>query len=138
MVVGQGNLANMKKLISVLFLAVVVFEVKAQNLPLANAYYTTSFVNTFTNLSTNSIASTNYIGDDLYHTWYFNISTNVGVGNFEIDFSGDRTNWLVYGTVTTATGGTVTYTNHTGKQAYYRVKQIATNSVGNVTYLGGR
>ncbi len=129
----------MTKIIAILFLAAASFEIKAQNLPLANAYYTTSYVNTFTNLSTNTVSSTNYIGDDLYHTWYFNISTNGGGGNYEIDFSGDTTNWLAYGAIATATNGTVTYTNHVGKQAYYRIKQVTTtNGVGNVRYLGGR
>ena len=130
----------MKRALMILFLTLAVSAARAQNLPLADAFYTVQYANSFSGLYTNSIVvGTNNIGDALYHTFYINTSSTVNGAVYTIAFSGDTTNWVTAGTLsTTSTGVTALTTNFVSKQMYYRVSVGGTNVAATVSYLGGR
>ena len=130
----------MNRLISICFVALATITARASNVPIANAYYTSDLVANISGINTNVIVGTNYCGDDLYKTFYFNSFTNVNGVQWEVDFSGDTTNWIIYSTNSTATtASTVNQTtNFVGHQNFYRVKIYGTNLFGKFVYTGGR
>ena len=130
----------MKRAIFILITALAALTARAGDLPEANAFYTFNqfvFTNGFT--TNQVIGGTNYCEDSLYHTWYFNTTSNLNGGLYLIDFSGDQTNWVNWGTVagSTSVAGTAE-TNAVFKQSYWRLRTQGTNVVFNVKYLGGR
>lgn len=130
----------MKRTLIVLFLALAASVAGAQNLPLANAFYAIQYANSFSGAYTNTVVvGTNKIQDALYHTFYINTSSTVNGAIYTIAFSGDTTNWVTAGTLsTTSTGATALTTNFVSKQMYYRVSVTGTNVAATVLYLGGR
>ena len=131
----------MKRVLTVIFLTLAVSAARAENLPLADAFYGIQYANSFSGLYTNTVVvGTNNIGDALYHTFYINTSTNTTSGaSYAIAFSGDTTNWVTAVTLSTAsTGATALTTNFVSKQMYYRVSVGGTNVAATVSYLGGR
>ena len=130
----------MKRALIVFLLALAALVARAENLPLANAFYAVQYANSFSGLYTNTVVvGTNNIGDALYHTFYINTSSTVNGAVYTIAFSGDTTNWVTAGTLsTTSTGVTALTTNFVSKQMYYRVSVGGTNVAATVSYLGGR
>ena len=130
----------MKRVLTVIFLTLAVSAARAENLPLADAFYGIQYANSFSGLYTNTVVvGTNNIGDALYHTFYVNTTTNLNGASYAIAFSGDTTNWVTAGTLSTAsTGASALTTNFVSKQMYYRVSVGGTNVAATVSYLGGR
>ncbi len=131
----------MKRTIVILSLLFLAFFVKAEpisNLPLANAFYNTILTNVLSGVgTTNPIVGTNYIGNDLYHTWYLT-TTNLNGGTCAIAFSGDQTNWVNWGTIANSIGTNSVSTNAVFKQLFVRYTFSGSNLLGSLTYVGGR
>jgi hypothetical protein len=130
----------MKKLISIWFVALAGLTARASNDAIQNAFYTSDFVASISGVNTNSVIGTNYCGDDLYKTFYFNSFTNLNGSKWEVDFSGDTTNWIVYSsnTITNQATAASQSTNQLGHQNYYRIVLSGTNVYGKFVYTGGR
>ena len=129
----------MKRALIVLFMALAVSAARASDLPAAAAFYTQSYTTNFSGLYTNIVVGTNYIEDSLYHTFYFNTTTNLNGASFAIAFSCDKTNWVTYATLLTAnTGSSALMTNFVFKQRYYNISVSGTNVSSTITYIGGR
>ena len=118
-------------------MALAGLTARAGNLTSGDAFFTVDNTILLNGVGeTNVLRGTNYIGDSLYHTWYLQ-STNLNGNTCAIAFSGDKTNWISWGTIGIATGGTGT-TNFTGKESWVRYTFTGTNALGALTYLGGR
>ena len=131
----------MKRVIVIMALFLAVLIAKAGDLSIANAYYTFDYSTNVTGLNTNAIVFTNYVGDALYHTFYFTSTSNLNGSTATIAFGGDRTNFNTWGTlVLSATGGAAqnNSTNAVFKQSWMTVSITGTNMASKFTYLGGR
>ena len=129
----------MKRTLTILFLALAASVARAQNLPLADAFYVVKYANSFNGVNSSVVGNTNNIGDALYHTFYINTSASTNGASYAIAFSGDKTNWVTAGTLlTTSTGSSALMTNFVSKEMYYSVTLTGTNVSGVVLYLGGR
>ena len=127
----------MKRLLILLAFAVLPVA-RASDLPAGAAFYTAGYTNTFPALNTNAVVGTNYIGDSLHHTFYFNCPTNLNGAQYTISFSGDSANRSNWSTVSNAATSFNAYTNAAFKQVYYRVSVTGTNLGGSIIYFGGR
>lgn len=132
----------MIRTVSILALVLAGFTARAGDLTEANAYFTINQSISLSGLNTNSVAGTNYIEDALYHTWYFQSTSNLNGAQIAISFSGDKTNWqatwATMGVAQTASAAVLATTNAVFKQSYWRASFNGTNITGTLTYVGGR
>lgn len=131
----------MKSISFLVWLLLACLTARATDFTQGAAFCTFNYATALVAPNTNTVSATNAIEGSLYHTFYFNCTSNLNGAVIWTDFSGDSTNWIVYGSNTmaaTASAAINISTNTVSKQSFVRFRLIGTNYTGTLTYLGGR